>query len=208
VKRVLDLIASAALLILVSPLIGALALAVRLKLGSPVLFRQVRPGLHGKPFTILKFRTMLDARDPNGHILPDDQRLTSFGRLLRSSSLDELPELWNVFRGDMSLIGPRPLLMRYLTLYTTEQMRRHNVRPGLTGWAQANGRNSLGWEEKFKLDTWYVDHQSLWLDIRILFLTAKSVLGRSGISYADSATMPEFKGTDARASANGDKADL
>lgn len=206
-KRVLDLLASVILLALLALLIAVIAAAVRLKLGSPVLFRQVRPGLHGKPFTILKFRTMVDDRDGDGRILPDEERLTSFGRLLRSSSLDELPELWNVLRGDMSLVGPRPLLMQYVTLYTPEQMRRHDVRPGLTGWAQVNGRNSLDWEDKFQLDTWYVDHQSLRLDIRILFLTAKSVLGQSGISHAESATMPEFRGTAAPPDRNRSKAD-
>lgn len=208
VKRALDIAVSAGLLLLLSPLIALVALAVRLGLGSPILFRQVRPGLKGKPFTILKFRTMLDARDRNGRALPDEERLTPFGRWLRSTSLDELPELWNVFRADMSLVGPRPLLMQYLPLYTPEQMRRHDVRPGLTGWAQVNGRNALDWEEKFRLDTWYVDHQSIWLDIRILFRTAESVLGRSGISYAESATMPEFEGTAAIADVNRNDADI
>lgn len=164
------------------------------KMGSPVLFRQVRPGLGGKPFEMVKFRTMKDAVDAAGNPLPDSERLTPFGQFLRSSSLDELPELWNVLKGDMSLVGPRPLLMEYLPLYSPEQYRRHEVRPGVTGWAQINGRNSLSWDEKFKLDVWYVDNRSLWLDIKILFLTVKKVLIRDGISAEGEATMTRFEG--------------
>ena len=164
------------------------------RIGAPVFFRQQRPGLHGQPFQMVKFRTMTDARGPDGALLPDAERLTPFGRFLRSASLDELPELWNVLRGDMSLVGPRPLLMEYLPLYTPEQARRHAVRPGITGWAQVNGRNALSWEEKFALDVWYVDHQSLALDIRILWLTARKVLAREGISAAGEATMGKFTG--------------
>ncbi len=171
-----------------------LAWQVRRKLGSPVLFTQVRPGLHGKPFRMVKFRTMTDARDASGALLPDAQRLTPFGRFLRSSSLDELPELWNVLRGEMSLVGPRPLLMEYLPLYSPEQARRHEVRPGITGWAQINGRNAISWADKFALDVWYVDHRSLFLDIRILWLTVRKVLVRDGISAAGEATMPKFEG--------------
>lgn len=160
-----------------------------------MLFRQMRPGLHGEPFTLYKFRTMTDARDADGNLLPDAQRLTRFGRFLRSTSLDELPELWNVLKGDMSLVGPRPLLMQYLERYTPEQKRRHEVRPGITGWAQVNGRNAITWEEKFALDVWYVDNQSLWLDLRILMLTVWKVLRREAISQAGNATMTEFMGT-------------
>lgn len=194
-KRLFDLLASAfGLLILAVPLV-VLAWLVRQKLGSPVLFSQVRPGLHGKPFRMVKFRTMTDARDASGALLPDAQRLTSFGRFLRASSLDELPELWNVLKGDMSLVGPRPLLMQYLPLYSPEQARRHEARPGVTGWAQVNGRNAISWEDKFKLDVWYVDNQSLWLDIKILWLTVKKVLVRDGISGAGEATMSAFTGS-------------
>ena len=193
-KRLFDLLASAiGLLILAVPL-ALLAWQVRRKLGSPVLFTQVRPGLNGKPFRMVKFRTMTDARDPSGALLPDAQRLTSFGRFLRASSLDELPELWNVLRGEMSLVGPRPLLMEYLPLYSPEQARRHEVRPGITGWAQVNGRNAISWADKFALDVWYVDHHSLWLDVRILWLTVRKVLVRDGISAAGEATMPRFEG--------------
>ena len=159
-----------------------------------MLFSQVRPGLHGKPFTIVKFRTMTDERGPDGVLLPDAQRLTPFGRFLRASSLDELPELWNVLKGEMSLVGPRPLLMEYLPLYSSEQARRHEVRPGITGWAQVNGRNAISWADKFALDVWYVDHRSLWLDVRILWLTVRKVLVRDGISAAGEATMPRFEG--------------
>ena len=193
-KRLFDLLASAiGLLVLAVPL-ALLAWQVRRKLGSPVLFTQVRPGLHGKPFRMVKFRTMTDARDANGALLPDAQRLTPFGRFLRSSSLDELPELWNVLRGEMSLVGPRPLLMEYLPLYSPEQTRRHEVRPGITGWAQVNGRNAISWADKFALDVWYVDHRSLWLDVRILWMTVRKVLVRDGISAAGEATMPKFEG--------------
>jgi sugar transferase EpsL len=194
-KRGLDLIASAVFLALLSPLIAMIALAVALDVGKPVLFRQQRPGLRGRPFNIVKFRTMRDRRRDDGALLSDQERLTPFGQWLRGTSLDELPELWNVLRGDMSLVGPRPLLMQYLPLYDREQMRRHEVRPGLTGWAQVNGRNAISWEEKFRLDVWYVDNQSLLLDIRILLLTVHSVVRRSGISHDDCATMPEFTGS-------------
>jgi lipopolysaccharide/colanic/teichoic acid biosynthesis glycosyltransferase len=194
-KRVFDfLAASLALLLLALPLL-ALALVIRRKLGSPVLFCQVRPGLHGKPFTMVKFRTMTDDRGPDGALLSDAQRLTPFGRFLRASSLDELPELWNVLKGEMSLVGPRPLLMEYLPLYTPEQVRRHEVRPGITGWAQVNGRNAISWADKFTLDVWYVDHHSLWLDVRILWLTLTKVMRREGITAEGDATMPRFKGT-------------
>lgn len=194
-KRFFDITVSAlALLLLALPLLLLIWL-VRRKLGSPVFFRQVRPGLNGLPFEMVKFRTMTDARGPDGLLLPDAVRLTPFGRFLRSTSLDELPELWNVLQGDMSLVGPRPLLMEYLPLYSPEQARRHAVRPGVTGWAQVNGRNAIGWEEKFALDVWYVDHQSLWLDIQILWLTVKKVLVRDGISAAGEATMSKFTGS-------------
>ncbi|WP_159274047.1 sugar transferase [Variovorax boronicumulans] len=194
-KRICDLIlAVTALLIFSFPLI-AMILLVRCKLGSPVFFRQQRPGLNGHPFTMVKFRSMIDASGPDGMPLVDAMRLTPFGRFLRASSLDELPELWNVLKGDMSLVGPRPLLLDYLPLYSTEQSRRHEVRPGITGWAQINGRNALSWDEKFKLDVWYVDNQSLWLDIKILWLTVRKVLLRDGISAAGEATMPRFTGS-------------
>ena len=193
-KRFFDIvIAALALLLLAIPLL-ALIWQVRRKLGSPVFFRQTRPGRHGRPFQMVKFRTMTDAKGPDGRLLPDAERLTPFGRFLRSTSLDELPELFNVLKGDMSLVGPRPLLMEYLPLYTPEQARRHEVRPGVTGWAQVNGRNALGWEEKFKLDLWYVDHCSLWLDIKILWLTVRKVLVREGISADGEATMSKFTG--------------
>jgi lipopolysaccharide/colanic/teichoic acid biosynthesis glycosyltransferase len=195
VKRLIDFVAALLALLIFSPLLAILAVLVRLKLGSPVLFRQQRPGLDGKPFMLIKFRTMREALGPDGQPLPDEDRLTGFGKWLRATSFDELPELWNVLRGDMSFVGPRPLLMHYLPLYSPEQMRRHEVRPGLTGWAQVNGRNSLDWEEKFRLDVWYVDNQSLGLDLKILFLTASSVLRSQGISYEGSATMPYFTGT-------------
>lgn len=193
-KRLFDfLLALLALLLLALPLL-VLALLVRRKLGSPVLFRQTRPGLHGQPFEMVKFRTMTDARGADGALLPDAVRLTPFGRFLRASSLDELPELWNVLKGEMSLVGPRPLLMEYVPLYSAEQWRRHEVRPGVTGWAQVNGRNAISWEEKFKLDVWYVEQQSLALDIKILWLTVKKVLLRDGISAAGEATMAKFTG--------------
>jgi lipopolysaccharide/colanic/teichoic acid biosynthesis glycosyltransferase len=194
VKRLFDLWASALGLLLLAVPLAVLAWQVRRKLGSPVLFTQVRPGLHGKPFRMVKFRTMTDERDASGALLPDAQRLTPFGRFLRSSSLDELPELWNVLRGEMSLVGPRPLLMEYLPLYSPEQARRHEVRPGITGWAQVNGRNAISWADKFALDVWYVDRHSLFLDIQILWLTVRKVLVRDGISAAGEATMPRFEG--------------
>ena len=193
-KRLFDLTAALlGLAALALPLLALIAL-VRIKLGRPVFFRQTRPGLHGQPFQMVKLRTMTDARGPDGALLPDAERLTPFGRFLRASSLDELPELWNVLKGDMSLVGPRPLLMEYLPLYTPEQARRHEVRPGITGWAQVNGRNALSWEEKFALDVWYVDHQSLALDISILWRTVRKVLVREGISAAGEATMGKFTG--------------
>lgn len=194
-KRVFDLLAAALGLLLMAVPLALLAWQVRRKLGSPVLFTQVRPGLHGKPFRMVKFRTMTDERNASGALLPDAQRLTPFGRFLRSSSLDELPELWNVLRGEMSLVGPRPLLMEYLPLYSPEQARRHEVRPGITGWAQVNGRNAISWADKFALDVWYVDHRSLWLDVRILWLTVRKVLVRDGISAPGDATMPKFDGS-------------
>ena len=195
IKRIFDLFAALLALLLLAPVLAIVAWQIRRKLGSPVLFRQVRPGLRGQPFRMVKFRTMRDAVDPNGNPLPDVQRITPFGNFLRSASLDELPELWNVLKGDMSLVGPRPLLMEYLPLYSPEQARRHEVRPGVTGWAQINGRNALSWDEKFKLDIWYVDHQSLWLDLKILLLTVKKVFVREGISAAGEATMPRFTGS-------------
>ena len=193
-KRLFDtFLSSLSLLLLGIPLVF-LAWTVRRSLGRPVFFRQLRPGLHGLPFQMIKFRTMTDACGPSGQLLPDSDRLTPFGRFLRSSSLDELPELWNVLKGDMSLVGPRPLLMEYLPLYSPEQARRHEVRPGITGWAQVNGRNALSWEEKFKLDVWYVDHRSLLLDIKILWLTVRKVLEREGISGDGEVTMSKFTG--------------
>ena len=193
-KRLFDLLVVAlALPLLALPLL-ALTWFIRRKLGSPVLFRQVRPGLQGRPFTMVKFRTMTDERGPDGAVLPDAQRLTPFGHPLRASSLDEAPEMWNVWRGDMSLVGPRPLLMEYLPLYTAEQARRHDVRPGITGLAQVNGRNSISWEDKFALDVWYVDHRSMRLDVHILWLTVRKVLVRDGISAPGDATMPKFEG--------------
>lgn len=194
-KRWFDLVfASVGLLILALPLFVLVCL-VRIKLGCPVFFTQIRPGLNGKPFKMIKFRTMTDARGADCRLLPDSERLTPFGSFLRSSSLDELPELWNVLKGDMSLVGPRPLLMEYLPLYSAEQARRHEVRPGITGWAQVNGRNALSWEEKFQLDVWYVDNHSLWLDLKILWMTLKKVILRDGISAAGEATMSRFTGS-------------
>ncbi len=193
-KRLFDLLVAAlALLLLALPLL-VLIWFIRRKLGSPVLFRQIRPGFQGRPFTMVKFRTMTNERGADGALLPDAQRLTPFGCFLRASSLDELPELWNVLRGDMSLVGPRPLLMEYLPLYTAEEARRHEVRPGVTGWAQVNGRNAISWEDKFALDVWYVDNRSMWLDVRILWLTVRKVLVRDGISAPGDATMPKFEG--------------
>lgn len=193
-KRLFDIVASFCGLILLSPVIAIVAWQISRKLGSPVLFRQVRPGLNGKPFEMVKFRTMRDALDAEGNPLPDSERMTPFGSFLRSSSLDELPGLWNVLKGEMSLVGPRPLLMEYLPLYSIEQYRRHEVRPGVTGWAQVNGRNAITWEHKFKLDVWYVDNQSFWLDIKIVFLTIKKVLIKDGITAEGEVTTYPFKG--------------
>ena len=193
-KRAMDLVGALAALVLLSPVVAVLCILVRSKLGSPIFFRQVRPGIEGRPFNMVKFRTMTDERGSDGELLPDHQRLTPLGAWLRSTSLDELPELFNVLKGDMSLVGPRPLLMDYLSLYSPRQARRHEVRPGITGWAQINGRNALSWEEKFELDVWYVDNRSLWLDIKILFKTVLQVLKRDGISHGEEATMPRFKG--------------
>lgn len=195
-KRVFDMFVAALALVMLAPLLAVIAVAVAYRLGRPVLFRQIRPGLRGRSFEMVKFRTMRDAKNADGKLLPDNQRLTIFGVWLRSTSLDELPELWNVLKGDMSLVGPRPLLMEYLPLYTSDQARRHEVRPGVTGWAQVNGRNALSWDEKFKLDVWYVDHQSFWLDMKILMLTVKKVFVREGISATGEATMPKFTGSD------------
>lgn len=194
-KRLLDIIIASIALILLSPLYAFVAYKVKKNLGSPVLFRQVRPGLHGKPFEMIKFRTMKDAVDEQGNPLPDSERLTPFGQMLRSSSLDEMPELWNVIKGDMSIVGPRPLLMEYLPLYSPEQAKRHDVRPGMTGHAQVNGRNAIGWEEKFKLDTWYVENRSTWLDFKIMFKTVHKVLAKDDISAEGEATMTKFTGT-------------
>jgi lipopolysaccharide/colanic/teichoic acid biosynthesis glycosyltransferase len=193
-KRVFDLLLTVPALVLLAPLYAFIAILVRVKLGSPVLFRQLRPGFNGEPFFLYKFRTMTDARDANGQLLPDSERLTAFGQFLRSTSLDELPELFNVLRGEMSLVGPRPLLMQYLTRYSPEQMRRHEVKPGITGWAQVNGRNALGWQQKFLLDVWYVDHQSLWLDAKILARTVEKIVRREGISQPGQVTAQEFMG--------------
>jgi lipopolysaccharide/colanic/teichoic acid biosynthesis glycosyltransferase len=194
VKRLFDIVASAFGLLVLFPVIAAVSWLIHKKMGSPVLFRQFRSGKDGKQFQMVKFRTMRDAVDANGDPLPDLERISPFGIFLRSFSLDELPELWNVVKGDMSLVGPRPLLMEYLPLYSPEQYRRHEVRPGITGWAQVNGRNALGWEEKFKLDVWYVDNRSLWLDLKIIFLTVKKVVIREGISADGEVTMPKFTG--------------
>ncbi|MBN8106884.1 sugar transferase [Vibrio vulnificus] len=193
-KRLFDFLASLTVLILLSPIIALVAWKIRKNLGSPVLFRQTRPGLNGKPFEMVKFRTMKDAVDEQGNPLPDSERMTPFGNKLRNSSLDELPELWNVLKGEMSLVGPRPLLMHYLTLYSPEQARRNEVRPGVTGWAQINGRNAISWEDKFKLDVWYVDNRSFWLDIKILLLTVKKVFVKEGISADGHVTIAPFTG--------------
>ena len=195
IKRLFDIAAASGALVVLAPVYAVTAYKVKKNLGSPVLFRQVRPGLDGKPFEMLKFRSMKDAVDAEGNVLPDSERLTDFGKALRNSSLDELPELWNVLKGDMSLVGPRPLLMEYLPLYNDEQKRRHHVRPGVTGYAQVNGRNAIGWDKKFELDTWYVDNQSLWLDIKILFKTVKKVVIKDGISADGEATMSKFTGS-------------
>jgi lipopolysaccharide/colanic/teichoic acid biosynthesis glycosyltransferase len=195
VKRCLDLVLTVIGLVLLSPVLLLIALAIWLKMGNPILFRQQRPGYHGKPFYLLKFRSMTQEKDAQGNLLPDQHRLTALGRFLRSLSLDELPELFNVFQGEMSLVGPRPLLMKYLPLYNPEQARRHHVRPGITGWAQINGRNTLTWEDKFRYDVWYVDRWSFWLDIKILGITVIKVLKREGISQPGHASAEEFTGT-------------
>lgn len=194
-KYFFDFILAFVLLLLISPILLLIICFVRMKLGLPVFFRQVRPGMHGLPFEMLKFRSMIDRRDSHGQLLPDDQRLTHFGKILRSTSLDEFPALINVIKGEMSLVGPRPLLMEYLPLYNDEQRRRHEVKPGITGWAQVNGRNSLSWEERFRLDVWYVDNQSFLLDLKILFLTVKKVVVCEGVSAEGEATMSKFTGS-------------
>ena len=194
-KRVLDVVIASTALLLLSPVYFFVAYKVRKNLGSPVLLRQVRPGLHGKPFEMIKFRSMKDAVDENGNPLPDSERLTPFGQMLRATSLDEMPELWNVIKGEMSIVGPRPLLMEYLPLYNAEQAKRHNVRPGITGYAQVNGRNAISWEKKFELDTWYVENQSLWLDFKIMLKTVKKVIAKDDISAEGEATMIKFTGT-------------
>lgn len=194
-KRLIDIFVSFVTLILFSPVLGIIYYKVQRSMGSPVLFRQTRPGKDGIPFEMIKFRTMLDAYDSQGQLLEDNERLTNFGCWLRGTSLDELPELWNVLKGDMSLVGPRPLLMQYLPLYTKEQYRRHEVKPGITGWAQVNGRNAISWDDKFKLDIWYVDNQSFWLDVKILFLTVRKVLFKEDISAQEHVTMPFFTGS-------------
>lgn len=194
-KRLLDIVIASSALVLLSPVYALVAYKVKKNLDSPVLFRQVRPGLHGKPFEMVKFRTMKDALDAQGNPLPDSERLTPFGKMLRATSLDEMPELWNVIKGDMSIVGPRPLLMEYLPLYNLEQAKRHNVRPGITGHAQVNGRNAISWEKKFELDTWYVENQSLWLDFKIMLKTVKKVIAKDDISAEGEATMTKFTGT-------------
>tara|TARA_B100001063_G_scaffold492_1_gene378 strand:- start:3293 stop:3889 length:597 start_codon:yes stop_codon:yes gene_type:complete len=194
-KRLFDFTVALSAFVMLLPIIVIVAILIRTKLGSPILFTQDRPGLNGKVFKMMKFRSMLDAKDKNGNLLPDNQRMTKFGAFLRSTSLDELPGLFNVLKGDMSLVGPRPLLVQYLPLYSRDQARRHNVRPGITGWAQVNGRNAISWDEKFKLDVWYVDNQSFWLDIKILLLTVKKVFVREGISADGHVTIEPFKGS-------------
>lgn len=194
-KRLLDVVISIVVLVVLSPVIGIVALLIRLKIGSPVLFKQSRPGLRGEVFHVYKFRTMTDARDAQGELLPDEVRLTSFGKLMRKLSLDELPQLWNVLKGDMSFVGPRPLLVEYLPLYNDRQARRHDVRPGITGWAQVNGRNAISWEQKFEYDVWYIENRSLWLDFKILLLTVKKVFVSEGISQEGQATMEKFRGS-------------
>lgn len=194
-KRLLDIVIASSALVLLSPVYAFVAYKVRKNLGSPVLFRQVRPGLKGKPFEMIKFRSMKDAVDAQGNPLPDNERLTPFGQMLRSSSLDEMPELWNVIKGEMSIVGPRPLLMEYLPLYNEQQAKRHNVRPGITGYAQVNGRNAISWEKKFELDTWYVENRSLWLDFKIMLKTVQKVLSKDDISAEGEATMSKFMGT-------------
>ena len=195
IKRAFDLIVTIPALIVLSPILVTLFVLVAIMLRFPVFFRQERPGCHGKPFWLLKFRTMTDVRDKQGHLLPDAERLTPFGRFLRSSSMDELPELWNVLKGDMSLVGPRPLLMEYLPLYSARQARRHDVKPGLTGWAQVNGRNALTWEDRLEMDVWYVQNRTLCLDLKIIWMTLWIVLNRKGISHEGSATMERFRGS-------------
>jgi sugar transferase EpsL len=194
-KRLFDLAVTIPSVIILSPIFVLIGFFVRMKIGSPVLFKQARPGLHGKPFTIYKFRTMTDKRDEDGNLLPDGKRLTRLGRFLRMTSMDELPELYNVIKGNMSIVGPRPLLMRYLDRYTPEQARRHEVRPGITGWAQVNGRNAISWEDKFKLDVWYVDNMSFWLDMKIIAMTIWKILKREGINQPGHATAEKFKGS-------------
>ena len=194
-KRLLDIVIASSALVLLSPVYAFVAYKVRKNLGSPVLFRQVRPGLKGKPFEMIKFRSMKDVVDTQGHSLPDSERLTPFGQMLRSSSLDEMPELWNVIKGEMSIVGPRPLLMEYLPLYNEQQAKRHNVRPGITGYAQVNGRNAISWEKKFELDTWYVENRSLWLDFKIMLKTVQKVLSKDDISAEGEATISKFTGT-------------
>ncbi|MDV4144365.1 sugar transferase [Shimia sp. FJ5] len=194
IKRALDILGASVGLIVFSPILIVISVMIKREMGSPVLFQQTRPGRHGKPFQMIKFRTMRDAIDADGRPLPDAERLTKLGRFLRASSIDELPELWNVLKGDMSLVGPRPLLMEYLPLYSPEQARRHEVRPGVSGWAQVNGRNAISWDEKFALDVWYVDNLSLWLDLKIIWLTIRKVIKRDGISAAGEATMSKFTG--------------
>lgn len=195
-KRYVDVLVAGVMLTLLSPVLGLLSLLVRWRIGKPVFFVQARPGKNGRPFRLVKFRTMREAKDAEGRALPDAERMTALGRFLRAASLDELPELWNVLKGDMSLVGPRPLLMQYLPLYTPTQARRHEVRPGITGWAQVNGRNAITWEKKFELDVWYVDHQSLWLDLKIVWLTVWQVIRRDGIRHEGHETMPFFTGSD------------
>jgi lipopolysaccharide/colanic/teichoic acid biosynthesis glycosyltransferase len=194
-KRLFDFLVALCVLLILFPVIIVVAILIRFKLGSPILFTQNRPGLNGNVFKMMKFRSMLDGKDKHGNLLPDDERMTKFGTFLRSTSLDELPGLFNVLKGDMSLVGPRPLLVQYLPLYSSEQARRHNVRPGITGWAQVNGRNAISWEQKFKLDVWYVDNQSFLLDIKILLLTVKKVFVREGISADGHVTIEPFKGS-------------
>ncbi|MBK8431434.1 MAG: sugar transferase [Chloroflexi bacterium] len=194
-KRLFDVTIALMVLVLATPILLVMAALVRLRLGSPILFTQQRPGHHGRPFTLIKFRTMTDQRDAHGQLLPDADRLPRFGRFLRATSLDELPELWNVLKGEMSLVGPRPLLMEYIPRYTPAQMRRHEARPGITGWAQVNGRNALSWEEKFAFDVWYVDNHNLWLDLKIIWITLRKVIKRDGINQPGEATMKPFEGT-------------
>ena len=193
-KRILEFFGALYLIILLSPLMASIAILIAFTLGRPVIFKQIRPGLHGRPFYLYKFRTMTDCRDKNGQLLPDEDRLTPFGKWLRKYSLDELPQLFNVIKGDLSFVGPRPMIMDYLPLYTPEQALRHEVKPGITGWAQVNGRNAISWEEKFALDLWYVENQSIWLDLKILFLTIIKVVRSEGISHEGFSTMPKLKG--------------